>query len=175
MAVDRKGLLGTLIPSEAQVATQMVIPRIAGHNPELDKHPFPYDPAKAKALLAEAKAGGTKIDTPIDFYCRTGLWPTVTETCEAMQTMFKAVGLNNITLKMIDVSVWNDFNAHPSKGPNNPAGDTKIASRAPMLLGHSHDNNLGDPVFTQPCEKPKASPLPPGGLLVTQVSHAHPG
>ena len=148
MAIDRKALLGTIIPPEAQIATQMVIPRIAGHNPELDKNPYPYDPAKAKALLAEAKAAGTKTDTPIDFYCRINQWANATETCEAIFAMFKAVGLNNITLKMVEVSIWNEFNAHPNKGPNNTAGDTKLAGRAPMLLGHMHDNNLGDPVFS---------------------------
>ena len=145
--IDRKALLGTIIPAEAQMATQMVIPRIAGHNHELDKKPYPYDPAKAKALLAEAKAAGTKVDAPFELICRINQWANSTETCEAIQQMYKAVGFN-LTLKMTEVSIWNDFNAHPNKGPNTPKDDTKAANRAPILLGHMHDNNVGDPVFS---------------------------
>ena len=145
--IDRKALHGTIIAPEAQMATQMVIPRIAGHNHEIDKKQFPYDPAKAKALLAEAKAAGTKVDTPIDFICRINQWENTTETCEAIHAMYKAVGFN-MTLKMLEVSLWNDLNAHPSKGPNNAPDNTKVTNRAPMLLGHMHDNNVGDPVFS---------------------------
>ncbi len=145
--IDRKALLGTIIPPEAMMATQMVIPRIAGHNHEIDKKAYPYDPAKAKALLAEAKAAGTKVDAPFELICRINQWANSTETCEAIYAMYKAVGFN-ITLKMIEVSIWNDFNAHPNKGPNTPKDDTKAANRAPVLLGHMHDNNVGDPVFS---------------------------
>ncbi len=146
-AIDRNALLGTIIPPEAMIATQMVIPRIAGHNHELDKKRYPYDPAKAKALLAEAKAAGTKVDAPFDLICRDNMWANAAETCEAIHTMYKAVGFN-LTLKMLDVSQWNDLNAHPNKGPYTPKDDTKAASRAPILLGHQHDNNVGDPVFS---------------------------
>ena len=146
-AVDRNSLLGTIIPPEAMIATQMVIPRIAGHNHELDKKRFAYDPAKAKALLAEAKAAGTKVDAPFELICRDNMWANTAETCEAIHAMYKAVGLN-VTLKMLEISLWNDFNAHPNKGKYTPAGDTKAAERAPVLLGHQHDNNVGDPVFS---------------------------
>jgi len=145
--IDRKALLGTIIPADAMIATQMVIPRIAGHNHEIDKKPYAYDPAKAKALLAEAKAAGVKTDTPVDLICRINQWENTTETCEAVLQMYKAVGFN-MTLKMVEVSIWNDFNAHPSKGPNNAPDNTKVANRNPMLLGHMHDNNVGDPVFS---------------------------
>ena len=146
-AVDRNALHGAIIPKQAQIATQMVIPRIAGHNHALDKQPFEYSPAKAKKLLAEAKAAGVKVDTPIDFLCRINQWENTTETCESILAMYTAVGLN-IKLKMIEVSLWNNHNAHPNKGQFTPEADAKLKGRAPLLLGHMHDNNVGDPVFT---------------------------
>ena len=51
-------------------------------------------------------------------------------------------------MKMVEVSLWNNHNAHPNKGPLTPAADAKLKDRPPLLLGHMHDNNVGDPVFT---------------------------
>ena len=146
-AVDRNGLHGAIIPKQAMIATQMVIPRIAGHNHALDKQRFEYSPAKAKKLLAEAKAAGVKVDTPIELVCRINQWENTTETCEAILAMYTAVGLN-VKLKMLEVSLWNNHNAHPNKGPHTPEADANIKDRGPMLLGHMHDNNVGDPVFS---------------------------
>jgi peptide/nickel transport system substrate-binding protein len=146
-AVDRQGLHGAIIPKQAMIATQMVIPRIAGHNHALDKQRFEYDPARAKKLLAEAKAAGVKVDTPIDLLCRINQWENTTETCEAILAMYTAVGLN-VRLKMLEVSLWVNYNTHPNKGALTPEEDAKIKDRAPVLLGHMHDNNVGDPVFS---------------------------
>lgn len=146
-AVDREAMHGGIIPKDAMIATQMVIPRINGHNHELDKQRFAYDPALAKKLLAEAKADGVPVDTEIELICRINMWANTTETCEAIHAMYSDVGFN-IKLKMLEVSLWNDFNAHPNKGEYTPAGDSKIKGRAPVLLGHQHDNNIGDPIFS---------------------------
>ena len=60
-AVDRTSMLGTIAPKEALLATHMVIPSVAGWNPAVGKEVYPYDPAKAKQLLAEAKAAGVPV------------------------------------------------------------------------------------------------------------------
>lgn len=146
-AIDREALLGTVIPEQAMIAVQMVIPRIAGHNHEIDKKRFAYDPEKAKQLIAEAKADGVPVDAEIDLIGRIAMWAGSTETLEAIHAMLTAVGLN-VDFNMLEVSLWNDFNANPNKGPNNAPGDTKVAGRAPILLGHQHDNNIGDPIFS---------------------------
>lgn len=146
-AVDRQGLHGAIIPKQAMIATQMVIPRIAGHDHALDKQRFEYSPEKARKLLAEAKAAGVKVDTQIDLLCRINQWENTTETCESILAMYTAVGLN-VKLKMLEVSLWVNFNTHPNKGPLTPEADAKIKGRAPVLLGHMHDNNVGDPVFS---------------------------
>ena len=146
-AVDREAMHGGIIPKDAMIATQMVIPRINGHNHALNKQRFAFDPDKARKLLAEAKADGVKVDTEIELICRINMWANTTETCEAIHAMYSAVGFN-IKLKMLEVSLWNDFNAHPNVGEFTPPGDAKIKGRAPVLLGHQHDNNIGDPIFS---------------------------
>lgn len=146
-AINREALHGSIIPKQAQIATQMVIPRIAGHNHALNKQRFEYSPDKAKKLLAEARAAGVKTDTQIDLVCRINQWENTTETCEAIMGMYKAVGLN-VKLTMLEVSLWNNHNAHPNKGPHTPEADAKLKGRAPVLLGHMHDNNVGDPLFS---------------------------
>src|SRR6185295_12663883 len=83
-AVDREGLHGAIIPKQAMIATQMVIPRIAGHNHALDKKRFEYSPARARKLLAEAKAAGVKVDTPITLICFFYHEAATTETCESI-------------------------------------------------------------------------------------------
>jgi peptide/nickel transport system substrate-binding protein len=163
-AVDRQGLHGAIIPKQAQIATQMVIPRIAGHNHALDKQRFEYSPEKAKKLLAEARAAGVKVDTPIDFFCRINQWENTTETCEAILAMYTAVGLN-VKLRMLEVSQWVIHNTHPNKGSLTPEADAKLKGRTPVLLGHMHDNNVGDPVFSM---------MPKYGCKVQTSSHCIP-
>ncbi|MBM3343307.1 MAG: peptide ABC transporter substrate-binding protein [Betaproteobacteria bacterium] len=146
-AVNRTALHGSIIPKQAQIATQMVIPRIAGHNHALNKQRYEYSPERAKKLLAEARAAGVKTDTPIELICRINQWENTTETCEAIMAMYTAVGFN-MKLKMLEVSLWNQHNAHPNKGPHTPGADANLKNRGPVLLGHMHDNNVGDPIFS---------------------------
>lgn len=146
-AVDREALRGSIIPKDAIPASHMVIPSVAGWNPEVGKKVYAYDVAKTKQLLAEAKAAGVSVDRHIDIYGRINMWPNSTETMEALLTMWKAIGLN-VTLRMLDVSQWTELNVHPNKGKSGSADEAKVANRDPILLGHMHDNNLGDPVFS---------------------------
>lgn len=134
MAVDREAFLGTLIPSDAVVATHMVPPSTLGWNPDLK--PWPYDPDQAKQLLAEAKADGVPVDTEITLIGRTGNFPNVTEVMEALQQMFADVGLN-VKLEMYEVAEWVQLYSKPF-----------AADRGPRMVEAMHDNNRGDPVFS---------------------------
>lgn len=51
-AVNKELIVAALFRGHAHVASQPAPRYVRGHNPELQ--PYPYDPAKAKALLAEA-------------------------------------------------------------------------------------------------------------------------
>ncbi|MBL8644501.1 MAG: ABC transporter substrate-binding protein [Rhodospirillaceae bacterium] len=52
MAVNRQAIIDGLLAGTTKVPSQPATPTTLGYNPELQ--PYPYDPARAKALLAEA-------------------------------------------------------------------------------------------------------------------------
>ncbi len=72
LAVDKDAIANVILGGRVNVASQGAVEGIAGFNPDLE--PYPYDPARARALLAEAGyAGGFKLDieftaalTPLD-------------------------------------------------------------------------------------------------------------
>jgi peptide/nickel transport system substrate-binding protein len=132
-AVDRDAFLGTLIAADAVKATHMTPPSALGVQAI---EPFAFDLEKAKALVAEAKAAGTPVDTEIQMVCRIGNFANVTEVCEALQQMFAEAGLN-VRLDMTEVAEWTDIYSRPFE-----------EARAPQLVMAMHDNNRGDPVFS---------------------------
>lgn len=135
-AIDREALRGTIYPEAAIPATQLVIPAVSGHNHELDKKVWPYDPERARALIAEAKADGVPVEAEILVHGRSNFYPNGQEAMEAVTAMFGSVGLN-VKLEMLDRAVWTDINRKPHP-----------ADRAPNMVQSQHDNDKGDAVFT---------------------------
>jgi peptide/nickel transport system substrate-binding protein len=133
-AIDREAMRGTIFSKEVVPASQLVVPSINGHNPDLK--PYPYDPAKAMALLDEARADGVPVDTPIRMIGRLEVYPNATESMEAMLAMLQAVGLD-VSLEMVEVAQWTELATKPY-----------AEDRPPTLLQTMHDNNNGDAVFT---------------------------
>jgi peptide/nickel transport system substrate-binding protein len=133
-AVDRAALLGTLIPEGSIPAHSMVPPSTIGWNGDLKEYAF--DPEKAKALLAEAKAAGSPVDATLRVIGRTGNFPNVTELMEALTQMFKDVGFN-AKLEMHEVAEWVDIYTAPY-----------AEDRGANLVEAMHDNAKGDPVFS---------------------------
>ena len=134
LAIDKEAFIGTLLPAEAQMASQLVVPTTIGYNKDME--PWPFDPQRATELVEAAKADGVPVDTEILIVARSGVFPNVTETMEAMMAMWKDVGLN-VRLQMSEVSVHNTYYVRPF----NQDG-------VPTLLGAMHDNATGDPVFS---------------------------
>jgi len=135
-AFDRETVRGSVLPKDILHAVQMMIPSIPGHNFELDKKVRPYDPARAKQLLAEAKADGVPVDTEIMLIGRPAGYPNSAEVMEAFFSMYKAVGLN---VKLINVEPGEYL-----KYNNKPFPEV----RGPTLLQSTHNNNYGDPAFS---------------------------
>lgn len=134
MALDRDAFIGTLLPKGAIKAVAMVPPTTLGWNPDVKVTPF--DLEGAKKLLAEAKADGVKVDTPITIVGRTNNFPNVLEVLEAAQQMFQEAGFN-IKLQMYEVAEFEKQYSKPY--PEN---------RRPQLVAAQHDNSRGDPVFS---------------------------
>lgn len=134
LAIDRKALRGTVFPKEAEPATQLDPPGTVGFNPNLKV--WPYDPAKARKLLAAAKADGVPVGKQITIYGRIGIYPHSKESLEAIMGMLQNVGFN-IKLQMNDVAEQVRYIQKPFPKPI-----------VPNLLQDSHDNADGDVVFT---------------------------
>lgn len=133
-ATDRDGMKGTIFSDKVIASSQHVVPGINGHNPDLK--PYPYEPEKAKKLLAEAKADGVPVDKEIIIIGRHNLYPNSQESLQALQAMYEAVGFN-VKLKMTEAAEWYDLLFKPY-----------AANRQPNLFQEQHDNNNGDAVFT---------------------------
>ena len=71
----------------------LIRPIVLGYNPELK--PYPYDPARAKALIAEAKAAGVPVDAPLTVLARRGAYFGMEEAAEAVSDMLQQAGLTN--------------------------------------------------------------------------------
>ncbi len=133
-AFDRDALRGSILSKDIQHATQIIVPSINGHNPSVKVRK--HDPAKARKLLAEAKAAGVPVDKEIVIIGRTNIYPNGTEAMEAMMAMFQSVGLK-MKLRMFEVGTWLKYLSKPFDN-----------DRAPILLQAQHDNNNGDAVFS---------------------------
>ncbi len=137
-AIDREGIRNSLLSKDYLLATQMTMPAIPGHNHELDKAQRPYDPNKAKQLLAEAKADGVDVGKEILLQGRPSSYPEAAEILEASLAMYTAVGFN-MKLRQLEPGEYAKWNNKPFPDP-----------RQPGLLQSQHDNAYGDPIFTFP-------------------------
>jgi len=133
-AIDKEAFVGTILADGTILATGMTPPSTIGYNHDLK--PYPYDPEKAKALLAEAKADGVPVDAEIALIGRLENFANVLETMEALNSMWQEVGFNT-KLQMLEVAEWNGFYTKPFP-----------AERGPIIVEAMHDNANGDPVFS---------------------------
>ena len=135
-ALDREAIRANIFSKDYKHATQIVIPSIPGHNDAIDKQIRLYDPEKAKKLLAEARADGVLVDTEITLLGNQTQYPNAADVIESAYANYKAVGLN-VKLQQLDLGRYRAYNSKPF-----PEG------RGPTIMQKSHDNNLGDPVFS---------------------------
>lgn len=167
-AFDRHSVHGSIMSKDVIHATQMVVPGMSGHNAELDKNLYPFDPDKARELIAEAKADGVPVDNEIRLIVRAGLFPGANEVMEAMHAMYTNVGLN-VTLVNRDEVGGRALSTKPYP-----------PDRLPGLQQSSHDNNKGDPVFSMTfkygCEGPQSKICSPElDAIIDQASRTPAG
>ncbi|MCP4382813.1 MAG: peptide ABC transporter substrate-binding protein, partial [Hyphomicrobiales bacterium] len=133
-AVDREAFVGTILADGTILATGMTPPSTLGYNHDLK--PYPFDPDKARALLAEAAADGVPVDAQITVIGRTGNFGNVLEMMEALLSMWQDVGFNT-ELQMFEVAEWLEHYSQPF-----------AEGRPPEIVEAQHDNANGDPVFS---------------------------
>jgi peptide/nickel transport system substrate-binding protein len=135
-AIDKQTLTEVLMDHSGTPTDQLVTPLINGNIPDFAG--IPYDPAKAQALLAEAKAAGVPIDTPIVLVARTDLFSGANEVAQAVQQMLEQVGLK-VTLKPVDSVAWSPWARKPDS-----------LTQPVNLLMSTHDNISGDASLSFP-------------------------
>ncbi|MHC5262155.1 ABC transporter substrate-binding protein [Streptomyces sp. UC4497] len=133
-AIDRKGIVDSLYRGDAKVAAQLVRSGVTGYDTNLK--PWPTDLAKAKKLLAEAKADGVDVGKRIRLVARTAQFPKIDETVQVIQHELARLGLN-VRIQMTDTAGSSEFQERPF--PNNPG---------PYLMLIQHGNQAGDAAFT---------------------------
>jgi ABC-type transport system substrate-binding protein len=99
MAVDRKAMLDALFDGRGVVVHGILPPGLVGHNPNLPE--IPYDPAAAKALLAEA-------GYPDGFEMTVSQITDQTDTLarnELFQAMMAEIGVK-VKIDLMDEAAW---------------------------------------------------------------------
>lgn len=134
IGIDRDAMLGTVLSSDATKATQLYLPSISGWSDKVRM--FEYDPERAKALIAEAKADGVDVDAEIQLVGRIGHFPNAQEFHEVVAIMLNDIGLN-VKLEWFEAAAKNKMQVKPFD-----------PDRRPQIFVDQHDNTAGDPVFT---------------------------
>ncbi len=88
-AVDKEAIVNEILSGFGEVANAQVIgPMYFGYHPELEA--YPYDPDRARELLAEA---GYPDGVDVEFYTPAGRYTMDTEIAEAVTEMLNDVGI----------------------------------------------------------------------------------
>ncbi|GAB5468381.1 MAG: ABC transporter substrate-binding protein [Rhodospirillales bacterium] len=88
MAVDPQAIVDRVMQGQATLATQYVMDKVAGFNPELER--LPYDVEGAKALLAEA---GYPDGFEIGMDCSTDRYVNDGQICQAVVSLLARAGI----------------------------------------------------------------------------------
>jgi peptide/nickel transport system substrate-binding protein len=138
-AIDRESIVPSLMGITGEPWYQMLGPQVNGYIPGFDdKYAMKYNPAKAKELIAAAKADGHPVDTEFDIITRPDLFPGGEEVVQAIAQNLKDVGFHFKILSM-ESSAWLKYLRQPFPPEQ----------RATLQM-ISHDNTSGDASFSFP-------------------------
>ncbi|WP_342364350.1 ABC transporter substrate-binding protein [Terrarubrum flagellatum] len=128
--VNRQALADRVMDGGAEPAGQFAPPGFAGHDPSLK--PLPYEPQKAKQILADA---GWPRGFELTLHCLNDRFSGDIQTCQAIGSMLTAIGVRS---KVEGLPSATFFRRANSGGPN---GEPEF-SAAMSIFGSSS----GDPI-----------------------------
>jgi peptide/nickel transport system substrate-binding protein len=135
-AINKAQLTSTLMQRTGKPTGQIVTSLVNGYVKGYSGPAFSV--SQAKALLAQAKAAGVAVNTPIQLVTEVDLFPGSDEVSQAIQQELQAVGFT-VTLKSVEAAEWSNY-------LRNPAAQSEPAN----LLMITHDNVSGDASFSFP-------------------------
>jgi peptide/nickel transport system substrate-binding protein len=103
-AVDAASIVRNLFGGQGKLMSGMLADTDFGYNPNLK--PYPYDPAKAKQLLAEA---GYAAGIDVTLYCGSGTMVNDKQLLEVIADMWSQVGIR-AKVQMIEMSQRSKMN-----------------------------------------------------------------
>lgn len=102
-AIDKDALVDVLMMGFGRTLGQMVGPDAFGYNPDVE--PYPYDPDRARELLAEA---GYPDGFKVKFYGTTGRYPRDRELTLAIAGQLAEVGID-AEVEILEPGTWTEM------------------------------------------------------------------
>ena len=133
-AIDRTGITDSLYAGASVPADQLVPPGVVGYNDSLK--PWEFDLAKAKDLVAAAKADGVPVDEKITIVARADQFPKIAQMTEVLQEQLGQAGLN-IEVKIAETSVGLQYQVRPF-----------VLDEGAIAMIVQHGNQAGDASFS---------------------------
>ncbi len=93
MAFNKEQIMNDILGG-GKVVGQIVGPSAVGY---ADLPPYPYDPEKAKALIAAAKADGVDVTEPMTVSAREGYILRANEVVQLIAESLKSIGMTGVT------------------------------------------------------------------------------
>jgi peptide/nickel transport system substrate-binding protein len=110
-AVNRPGIVQAIFSGEAELISGFTLASNLGFDPAIE--PYPYDPERAKALLAEA---GYAEGFATSMGCPTDAYPSINEVCLTIQRDLGAVGID-LTLEFKTSNAYWSEERYGTVGP----------------------------------------------------------
>jgi peptide/nickel transport system substrate-binding protein len=132
LAIDTQAIIDTILSGEATIAAQICNATCTGHDSSLE--PYPYDPDRAVALLAEAEAAGVPVDMEINLAAREAVFPRSEEVVQAVQAMLTDVGFN-VSVSFYDPETFGQMVVQNWKD---------VSEDRNLVIIHGHGNEIFD-------------------------------
>jgi peptide/nickel transport system substrate-binding protein len=133
LSIDKEAIINDVMGG-GEVARQLVGPSATGFNKNLQ--PYPYDMAKAKQLIAAAKADGVPVDAALTNYVRRAYIVGLEDATEAIAQGMVEIGLINTKTRGVETAAHADIWGANTGAPIDP--------NRGMLGTHAHGNELMD-------------------------------